>query len=177
MNLKKIKIISTILVILLSFLFHSIYDKFPNILTSFLFPVNESIFEHMKIIFLSYIVSFIFEMIIMKLYNINNNLKTSVVFNIVFNIVFFNIIFIPIYLIFSHNTVITISIYIFTIIITEFLSYKLLQNKKEFKFINKYYYIILIIIFMLFIYFTYYPIKNMLFIDEYNKKIGINNYY
>ena len=49
MNLKKIKIINVIGVFALSFLFHFMYEWWPNVVTSIFFPVNESIWEHMKI--------------------------------------------------------------------------------------------------------------------------------
>ena len=56
MNLKVIKILSVFGIFLLSFITHNGYDIFPNTLTSFFFPVNESIFEHMKMIYTDYII-------------------------------------------------------------------------------------------------------------------------
>ena len=55
MSLKKIKIIGVFAVFLLSFPLHFLYDVFPNFLTSIFAPVNESIWEHMKIIFTAYL--------------------------------------------------------------------------------------------------------------------------
>ena len=51
MTLKNTRIISTIVIFLLCFLFHFIYDWLPNTLTAIFFPVNESIWEHMKLLF------------------------------------------------------------------------------------------------------------------------------
>ena len=51
MTLKKSKIISTIGIFLLCFLFHFIYDWIPCTLTAIFFPVNESIWEHLKLVF------------------------------------------------------------------------------------------------------------------------------
>ena len=86
MSKKKLKIISTILVILFSFLFHSIYDKFPNFITSLFFPVNESIWEHMKIVYLSYVAAYIIELIIIHKTNMQSfNQKASIVISILFN--------------------------------------------------------------------------------------------
>lgn len=178
MNLKKLKIISTFLVLIFSTIFHNIYDIFPNTITSFLFPVNESIFEHMKLIYLSYIICFIVEYFIIKKYKITNkNLKASLVFNILFNIIILIAIYVPIYNNFGHNIISTISIYLLTIIITEILSYKILLSNKDFKFLNKYAYLFVIIILLILIYLTYYPVKSNIFIDKVNKKIGLNNYY
>ena len=53
MKLKTIKIISILGIFIISFLSHFIYQIIPNFITSIFFPVNESIFEHMKIIFTS----------------------------------------------------------------------------------------------------------------------------
>ncbi len=149
-----------------------------KMLTSFLFPVNESIWEHMKIIYLSYIVVFIIELIIIYKTNMHiNNQKASLVINILFNIFFYLIIYIPIYNLIGFNEIITISSYIISIIITEIISYKVINSKTNYNFLNKYSYLIIIIIFLVFIYLTYFPLKNYIFIDKVNKKIGLNNYY
>ena len=66
MNLKKVKIINVFAVFLLSFLAHNIYKWFPNTITSIFFPVNESIFEHMKIISTCFLFYGIFEFFIIK---------------------------------------------------------------------------------------------------------------
>ena len=54
MNLKKYKILSVFIIFLLMFPLHYVYDKFPNSLTSIFCPVNESIWEHLKLIFTSF---------------------------------------------------------------------------------------------------------------------------
>ena len=56
MNLKKIKIINVIGTFLLCFLIHEAYSIFPNTLFSIFFPVNESIWEHMKMLFTAILV-------------------------------------------------------------------------------------------------------------------------
>lgn len=66
MTLKKWKFISVLLIFLLSALFHFIYDWFPNFFTSLFFPVNESIWEHNKIIVASFLVLAIIEKIYYK---------------------------------------------------------------------------------------------------------------
>ena len=119
MSKKRLKIISTILVILFSFLFHSIYDKFPNFITSLFFPVNESIWEHMKMVYLSYVAAYIIELIIIHKTNMHSfNQKASIVISILFNIVIYLALYIPVYNIFGFNEFVTISSYIISIIIT-----------------------------------------------------------
>ena len=82
--MKKIKIFIVILEFVLSFPIHFIHDKFPCFLTSIFFPVNESIWEHMKIIFTSTIISAIIEYFIYRNRHIEfNNLIISVFFDVV----------------------------------------------------------------------------------------------
>ena len=61
MTLKKFKIISIFLIFILCSLFHFGYTIFPNFFTSLIFPVNESIWEHNKIIIASFLVMGILE--------------------------------------------------------------------------------------------------------------------
>ena len=51
MTLKKIKIINVVFLFLLSFLWHFMYDLFPNNIFALVFPVNESVWEHMIIVY------------------------------------------------------------------------------------------------------------------------------
>lgn len=57
--IKKNILVSSIIIFGLGFLYHGIYDIVPCILTSIFFPVNESVFEHNKIILTSYITLYI----------------------------------------------------------------------------------------------------------------------
>ena len=70
---KKI-ILSSFIIFILSTLFHSLYNYLPCFLTSIIVPVNESIFEHMKMIFTSYM----FYLLIKILFN--KMLDTSIFF-------------------------------------------------------------------------------------------------
>ena len=66
MTLKKWKVINVISIFLFSSLFHFIYDWFPTFFTSLFFPVNESIWEHNKIIVVSFLVLAIAEKLYYK---------------------------------------------------------------------------------------------------------------
>ncbi len=178
MNVKKIKILSTICIFLLSFITHYGYDIFPNVVTSIFFPVNESIFEHMKMIFTSYILFSFFEYILLKKYTNNTkNFKGSLFLSLLFNIVFFLIIYIPIYNIFGHNLIMTLIIYFISIMVSQIISYIILITNKNIDKINKYSYFLIFILLLILIYLTYFPIKNDLFIDKNKNMIGLNNYY
>ena len=50
MSLKKSRVIACIGTIILAFIFHFAYEMLPNFLFSIFFPVNESVWEHMKLI-------------------------------------------------------------------------------------------------------------------------------
>ena len=48
--MRKVKIIGVFVIFLLSFASHFIYKWIPNALFSIIFPINESIWEHMKLL-------------------------------------------------------------------------------------------------------------------------------
>lgn len=173
MSLKKLKIISVIGIFLLSFIVHYGYEILPTFITSIVFPINESLFEHMKLIATCYL---IWGLIEYKFLNNKNNFKSNLIISIFLNIIIFLIIFYPIYLNFDHNLIVTLFIYLISIIITQIISYYILGYEKEI-FLNKYFYFIILLIIITNIIFTYYPINCNFFIDYMNKKIGFSNYY
>lgn len=178
MNLKSFKIFSSLIIFLISIFTHFGYEILPNYITSFFFPVNESIFEHIKVILSAYLIYSIIEYLFLKFNSISTkNFKSNMIFSITFNIFIFFIIYLPVYYIFKHNIIVTLVIYFLSILLTQIISYKLLKNNTTFSFLEKYFFIILLIYQLLLIYFTYYPLKHDIFIDTNNKKIGLNNYY
>ena len=128
MSIKKLKIISVIGIFLLSFLVHYGYEILPSFITSIFFPINESLFEHMKLICTCYLIWSIFEY---KFLNNKTNFKANIIISISFNIIIFLIMFYPVYLYFEHNLIITLLIYLLSIILTQILSYFILNIKKE----------------------------------------------
>ena len=71
MTLKKIKMVSIFGMFALCFLTHFLYNWFPNSLFSIFFPVNESIWEHMKMMTSSILIWSILEYFLYKKYVIN----------------------------------------------------------------------------------------------------------
>ena len=71
--------------------------------------------------------------------------------------------------------IITISIMLIAIIISQVISYYILKAKDcdRLNFVSL---ILIIITYIIFAYLTYYPIKNELFFDTQDEKYGINNY-
>ncbi len=168
---KKRIIYGTIIVLILSFIFHSIYDIFPNTLTSIFFPVNESIWEHNKIIVLSFLVLTIFEKVILK--EENNILFMNLISSIIC-ILLLDITFTPIYLYVLdtvENFPLVIILYTLSIIIAIILGNKLeILNNQKLIIIS---FILYIFIFIIFGILTYYPLDFALFYDFSTLHYGI----
>ena len=176
MNLKNIKIIGLFGIFLLCFLFHFIYDWFPNSLFSIFFPVNESIWEHMKLIYSSYVFYGIIDYLLIKKNKISiNNFLIQLLLIPIIGIILYLIIFIPIYNLVGENMIVSIGLLFIIIIIEQLISYFMLI-KKEIKYQNIIGIIGIILIYILFGYLTYKPIENYLFFDVLNSKYGINIY-
>ena len=176
MTLKKSRIISTIGIFLLCFLFHFIYGWLPSSITAIFFPVNESIWEHMKLIFSAVIFYGIIDYIILQKFNIKYNNFFTALFVSAFAIIpIYLSLFLPIYYKIGQNMIITIGIMLVAIIISQVISYKILKAK-DFDKLNIVSFILIIISYIVFAYLTYYPIKNELFFDTQEEKYGLNNY-
>ncbi len=146
----------------LSSLFHFIYEWVPNSFTSVLFPVNESIWEHNKIIILAFFVLALIEKIYYK--NKKNTIWAGFVASILCSILVMAL-FTPIFVFIlkmKDNIIITFIIFFISISISEVINYKLL-NKKY----NPKLEVVAIVLFdCLFLInglLTYYPLNNVLF--------------
>lgn len=153
-----------IFLFLLSFLWHFMYDWFPCVLTSIFFPVNESIWEHMKIIFYCLLIGSVLE-------KKGNNYYLNILVKPLVGVLFYLIIFIPLYLIFGESMFISISLMLFTYIIMELLGIKI--SKQEELNIKALPIIIIILIIILFSILTFYPLHNFLFFDSVKLGYGI----
>ena len=176
MNLKKDKILSSILIIALCFLFHFLYEWFPNPLFAIFFPVNESIWEHMKILFSSICFYGIIDYIILYKNKISfNNFFFNIFATGFLSVVVYLLIFIPIYKILGENMIVSISLMIIVIILFQIISYFILKSK-HIHYINSISFILIIISYIIFGYLTYNPIHNYLFLDNIKNIYGIKNY-
>lgn len=165
MSKKRLKIIGTIIAFILCFPFHGIYDKFPNTLTSIFFPVNESIWEHMKILFTTIMVSSVIQKIIMYIKKEDvTNICFSNFIGAISSIPIFLILFLPIYYLFGENFPLTILIMLITIIISQIIAYRLLL-KPNFKMENKTI-LLVILVYTIFTILTYNPLNLDIFVDS-----------
>ena len=172
MSLKKIKIIGIVIAFILCFPLHFLYDAFPSFLTSIIAPVNESIAEHMKLLFTSIIISGIIQKIIVIVKKLDyKNICISNFIAAIVSIPIFLIIFLPIYYAIGENLTINIILMLITIIISEIISY-LIIKKEDLELENKTIFFV-IIIYIIFGLLTYYPPKIDLFLDPTHLYYGI----
>ena len=176
MILKTIKTIGFFIIFLLCFPFHFLYDWLPNSLFSIFFPVNESIWEHMKLIYTSFVFYGIFDYLLLKKNRIYfNNFLIQLFLIPIIAIFIYLIIFIPIYKIIGENMIVSIGLLAVVILIEQILSYFILQYK-EIKYQNIIGIIGIILVYTIFGYLTYKPIENYIFYDTVKDKYGINIY-
>lgn len=178
MNIKKVTIISVIAIFLLSALSHFIYDWFPNTFTSIFFPVNESIWEHTKMVFTTMMIWGLIEYFIVSNQG-KKNFVTGLLFSTILTIITLILIFTPIYYLLDkkENMIITLIIYLISIIIGQIASHKILKIEKKLDSLNIISLISIPIIFIAYGLLTYYPIKAGLFYDYPNNKYGLYTYY
>ena len=172
LNLKKLKIINVVIFFALSFLWHFVYDLIPNFVTAIFFPVNESIWEHMKIIFGVIIFGSLISLILMQKFKIKyNNFYVEIIIKAILGVIFYLAIFIPLYNIFGENMFISITLMLITYIVMEFIGYKiLLLDELEIKILPI---ILIVLCYILFALLTFYPPHYSIFFDETKLIYGI----
>lgn len=167
--MKKV-IINSIIIFGISVLIHSFYNLLPNDFTLIFFPINESIWEHMKMIFTSYMLFLLIKFIFNKL---DKNDLSATVISSIFNIIIFLIIYIPIYKLFGEKLIITLIVYFITIFLSNILWSKI-TNKKINKNINNLFGIAILVVYLIFTYLSFYPLNNNIFYDNENNKHGVH---
>lgn len=152
----------------LCFLVHNIYKWIPNNLTAIFFPVNESIWEHMKMLFTVFMIS---GFIIYLLSDKDNIIISSFIVGIL-GIILYLIMFLPFK---TENMVIIFAVLIIDIVVCEYIRFVMMRNDMFTKY-NKFAYILIIVTYIIFGYLTFKPIKCELFKDTLENKYGINTY-
>lgn len=176
MNLTKSKVISTITIFALCFAFHFVYDVLPSPITAIFFPVNESIWEHIKMLFSAIIFNGLIDYFIMKKFDIEfNNFFLSLFISAFSSIPIFLMIYLPIYYKIGAPMVLNIASLFITIVITQVISFNV-QNKNNIKSFNTVSIGLIIVSYIIFGYLTYNPIENDLFFDPMDEVYGLNTY-
>jgi len=171
--MKKI-ITNSLLLFLLSIFISFVYKVLPYFITLTFSPVNNSIFEYLKLIFSSYIIFLILKLVFLKTREAND-IKNHFYLGL-FNIAIFLILYLPVILIFKENIFLAYIINFISISITMFL-YQKLEKKQNNSKENNLFIIPIVLLFIMFTYFSYHPLKNFLFFDKQNNKYGIHTNY
>ncbi len=171
--MKKIKIVGVFISFILAIIFHFIYGWVPNSIISVIAPVNESIWEHMKLIVTPSIIFSIFEYFIYKKKDIEfNNFILSYAISSILGIIVYLLLYIPLNDIFGHKAYIAISLLFLILIFVQIVSYYII-NRKNIKHSSDVGILLILIIYFAFGYLTYHPPKINLFYDYMNKGYGI----
>ena len=175
--MKKIKFIGAIVIFLLTVLYHFLYDWLPNPVFSVFFPVNESIWEHMKLLYSGIFTWGVIEYFIFRKKNISyRNFFSTLFLEMVTSIMVYLIMYLPLYNVFGENMVISIGLLIIVIILEEIFSYYLLSYSKENKILDRISILFVVLGFVVFLCFTYDPPRNYIFYDIVSNKYGIDIY-
>lgn len=157
----------------LCFLTHFLYDWIPCTFTSILFPVNESIWEHMKMIFSTII---LYGLILYFIFQIRTpNFLFSLFLKGILSIPIYLILYLPIYYKIGEKMILSIFLLLITLYIVNYIGFKIEQMEKV-KYGNLVGIIGIITSWILLGYLTYYPPKNHLFLDTKHEKYGIREY-
>lgn len=174
--MKKIIIINSILTFGLCFLTHFSYNWFPNPIFSIILPVNESIWEHMKMIFTTILLYGIIEYFILKKFKFAyNNFLLSVFLKSIIAIPIYLAIYLPIYYTFGEYMIITFILLFITILFVNYIVIKIMLEK-EIKYQKTISIIGIITVYIIMGILTYNPPHYDLFFDTEEEKYGINDY-
>ena len=170
--MKKVKIIYVIFLFIFAFISHFVYQLYPNFITSLFFPVNESIWEHMKIIYTSFVFGSFFEKFLLKNYNVKyHNFNIEIFVKAFLGIISYLIIYLPLYFLLGENIVISIILLLVVYILMEIIGTKILKSDELN--INTLPIITIILGYFLFFILTYYPPHCFLFFDYHQLLYGI----
>lgn len=156
-------LISSIIIFCLNFPAHFLFDILNNDIIAVFFPTNESIFQHMKMIFTCYFIFYLILFIISKKFSYNNVFLTNLISSTA-TITLFLIVYLPVYLRFGELMIFTLILLFLTILFGQFVSNFFLK-KEDYKAFNIISIVLIVTIFIIGGYLTYNPIKTMLFWD------------
>lgn len=158
--MKIIKYFNIIIILFLCFFIHFGYDLFPSFLTNIFFPINESIWECIKMLDSSILIVGIVEYFIFKIWNIKYyNYFMSLFITLCFGPFIFLILYIPLFYIFG----LTVNIIMLLIVIwlTNNLNFYFLERPFNYK-LEGVAIIGIVLIYILFGICTFYPPKGFM---------------
>ena len=172
-KLKKWKILSIFALFGLSAIIHSLYKWFPNTLTAIFFPVNESIWEHNKMILFAFFIWTFIEYFRFK----DKKVIINNVISALFCAIIVMIIFIPVFFLIlktNDNIFVTLVIYFICLCISQYISY-ILYKDYSLDDLTKSSVVLWIIIFIINAILSFYPPHLKIFYDYNKEGYGIIN--
>lgn len=172
MTIRKIKIFNIFFLFLLSFVWHYMYKLLPCSVLAIIFPVNDSIWEHMKIVYFTLLISSLLESYLYKRYKLPaNNKNISMMTKSLLGVVLYLVLYIPLYKLIGEYLIISIILLLIVYSLMEFISYKIILSEElNIKVLPI---IIVVLGIILFMILTFYPVHNFLFFDNINFGYGI----
>lgn len=186
MGLFKIHLLSFFVISIIGTLTHFVYDVSNNVYLVGLFcPVNESVFEHLKMVLYPMLLTMTYEHIVFKK---NSYYILAKLVSIILAILVIIVIFYTYTIVIDESVVIDVMTYYLAIFIGQMISYNILKSKDEnkeqeklksiektnkIKLSNKYSKYILMAIVIIFIFFTFYPPRLGIFKDNHTNTYGI----
>ena len=173
MNIKKWIIISVILSLILGTLLHFTYEwSGENKIVAIFSAVNESTWEHLKLTFYPMTLMALIGSFFIK--NKTRNYWFSQATGILFSITFITVFFYTYTGIIGTNfAVIDILSFVISILLGEYIIYKLLLSKKEYN-IEKISIVLIFVLLLSFIVYTFEPYQIQYFKDPIDESYGIN---
>jgi len=165
--------IQSICIFLIASIAHFVYSIFPYDFIGVFFPVNESLFEHLKMIYTSFFI-FYFLLFVLKKPLGYQNIFFSMLINSITTIILFDIIYIPIYYRYGENLLLTFIILFVSIFVTQYLYFFILL-KKDYKKLEILSIIIISLIFIILGYLTFEPLPYDFFYDPISEGYGIRS--
>lgn len=176
MTLAKSKVISAITIFALCFLFHFGYDILPSPITAIFFPVNESIWEHIKMLFTAIIFNGLIDYIILKKTKVEfSNFLLGLFVSAFASIPIFLVLYLPFYYKIGAPMWLNFGVLFITIVISQLINYWI-QKRSNIKSLNIASIFLIIISYVIFGYLTYNPIRHEIFFDPMDEKYGLNTY-
>lgn len=172
-NIKKFVLINSIIIFLLGFITHNLYNWAPSFLTT-IFPVNESLYEHLKMIFITPVIYGLVLYFLAYIKKINySNYFFSLYLAVMANIVIFFAIYLPIYYRFGESMIVTFIVYFISILLSQYLHAFIITKTKDSYLLNIIGIIMLVTNYVILLFFTYNPLEIPFFFDPNNEVYGI----
>lgn len=159
--------ISSIILFLVMSLVHFVYNILNIDIIAMFFPTNESIFQHMKMIFNSFFIYYLVLFFIRRRWNFNNIFLTNLI-SVCICIVFFLSIYLPFRFRFGEVMIFTFILLFISIWLGQYLSYNFLK-KDNYNSLNILSLMVIIITSLILAYFTFNPLHNDIFWDPDNE--------